>query len=541
MAVKKTALGLVCMAAAIWISACRPSSPSAQQNDDSNGRGGLSDKALLDTVQRSTIGYFWDFAHPVSGMTPERTATPDTVTTGGTGFGISCLVVGVQRGWLNRDSVIQRLLKMTAFLDSVPRFHGAWAHWMNGATGAACHFSPKDDGGDLVETSFLINGLLVAQQYFNGGNAPETLLRKRIQHLWETVEWDWYTRNHSGKLYWHWSPRYGWAMNMPIQGFNECLITYILALSSPTHPIPPEVYRNTWTGGPHFRNGNNYIGYTLKIGFPYGGPLFFSHYSFLGLDPRQMQDQYVNYWQHNVRHTLINRAYCIVQAPAGYRYSEQVWGLTASDQPQGYSAHAPDNDNGTITPTAALSAFPYTPYYSMQALRYFYNGLGDRLWGAYGFYDAFNLKDSWFSDQYLAIDEGTIPVMIENYRSGLIWRLFMQRPDIRQGLQRAGIGSPSYPTGFYLAVPERQCGCLELMRHPDLGRYRLAYYVREGDTPVSLYLRGKTGSNRITLAEGKTGSGAREIVFGDSLTPGIYTALLESAGRVRDSLRLVLH
>ena len=503
----------------------------------------LTDRQLLDTVQRASIAYFWTFAHPVSGMAPERTATPDTVTTGGTGFGISALVVGVSRGWLARDSVVDRLLRLTAFLERADRYHGAWSHWMNGRTGKTIPFSPKDDGGDLVETSYLINGLLIAGNYFDGSDSSESLLRRRIQHLWETVDWDWYTKGHSDTLFWHWSPDFGWAMHFPIQGFNECLITYILALSSPTHPIPAVVYRHTWVNSPHFINGNSYFGYRLNIGFPYGGPLFFTQYSFLGLNPQLMQDVYTNYWRHNVTQTLINRAYCIRAAPKDFGYSAQNWGLTASDDWEGYSAHAPDNDNGTITPSAALSAFPYTPYYSMQVLRHLFESLHDSLWGPYGFYDAFSLKHHWFSRQYLAIDEGPIPVMIENYRTGLPWKLFMEIPDIQHGLQKAGIGRPAYTSGFYLSLPEASCRCVDLLMDPDSGAYKLPYYTQNCDA-VSITLTDQDGRLVRRLLQEKQPTPGRHILWfhipagtGDSL----FRMRIDTAGILADSLMVRFH
>ncbi|HVB02418.1 MAG TPA: glucoamylase family protein [Chitinophagaceae bacterium] len=500
---------------------------------------GLSDEKLLDTLQHATIRYFWDSAHPVSGMAPERSTTPNTVTTGGSGFGISCIVVGVSRGWINRDSAVKRLLKITGFLAHADRYHGAWSHWMNGTTGKTIPFSPKDDGGDLVETAYMINGLLIARQYFNGPNPEEEKLRQEIDRLWLSVDWNWYTKGHSDTLFWHWSPRYGWAMNFPIRGFNECLITYILALSSPTHPIDTAVYDHTWVNSPDFLNGHRYLGYTLSVGFPYGGPLFFTQYSFLGLDPRQMQDQYTNYWDRNVTQTLINHDYCAYHSPSTYHYSARDWGLTASDQPHGYSAHSPTNDNGTITPTAALSAFPYTPYYSMQALRYFYDSLHSQLWGPCGFYDAFNLKDNWFSRQYLAIDEGPIPVMIENYRSGLPWKLFMSIPEILVGMGRVNIDIPQYSPGFYLAETDRATGRMDMLRSPDLDKYVLDFYA--GDIiPVTLSLYRGHKQFGILVDHQVFPRGRQELIFGNGIPRGKYMVKFEQ-GEIRDSLKIDLH
>ncbi|SFE42639.1 glucoamylase family protein [Thermophagus xiamenensis] len=398
----------------------------------------ISDEELLTLIQRQTFRYFWDFAHPVSSMARERNTSDETVTTGGTGFGIMAIVVGMERGFITRDEGVERLNTIVDFLASADRFHGAWPHWMNGTTGEALPFSTYDDGGDLVETSFLVTGLLVARQYLDASDTYEDAIIEKINELWNGVEWDWYTRGGQNVLYWHWSPNYGWEMNMKIQGYNEALITYILAASSSTHPVDEQVYHQGWALNGDIVNGNQYYGYTLPLGQEYGGPLFFAHYSFLGLDPRNLSDQYAGYWEQNVNHTLINRQHCIENPYHFVGYSSDCWGLTASDNQDGYSAHSPTNDLGVITPTAAISSIPYTPDESMEAIHFFYYRLGDRLWGEYGFYDAFNITEGWVADSYLAIDQGPIIVMIENYRSALIWELLMSCPEVQEGLTKLG-------------------------------------------------------------------------------------------------------
>jgi len=402
----------------------------------------ISDEELLTHVQRQTFRYFWEFAHPASGMARERNTSGDLVTTGGSGFGIMALIVGVERGFISRSQGVERLERMVSFLESADRFHGAWSHWVNGNTGAAIPFSANDNGGDLVETSLLMQGLLTARQYLTSGVPAEKQLIDRINGLWRSVEWDWYRRDGQDVLYWHWSPDKGWAMNMPIRGWNEGLVTYVLAAASPTHDIPKAVYDKGWARSGDMRNGSTYENITLPLGPVYGGPLFFSHYSFLGIDPRGLTDVYADYWTQNVNHTLINYGYC-VQNPRNYvGYGPVCWGLTASDNPEGYAAHSPTNDLGVITPSAALSAFPYTPDQSMAALKFFYYSLGDRLWGDYGFYDSFNITQQWFADSYLAIDQGPIIVMMENYRTGLLWNLFMSAPEVKAGLRKLGFESP---------------------------------------------------------------------------------------------------
>lgn len=398
----------------------------------------LSDDALLTLVQRQTFKYFWDFAHPSSGMARERNTSGNTVTSGGSGFGLMAIIVGIERGFISRQQGIDRLNDIVSFLETADRFHGAWSHWLNGNTGDALPFSANDNGGDLVETSLLVQGLITFRQYLNASVAAESQLINRINALWQAVEWDWYTRGGSDVLYWHWSADKGWAMNLQINGWNESLITYLLAASSPTHPISKAVYSNGWARNGAMRNGNSFEDLTLPLGPNYGGPLFFSHYSFLGLDPRNLSDEYANYWEQNVNHSLINYRYS-VRNPKNYvGYGDACWGLTASDGDQGYSAHSPTNDRGVITPTAALSSFPYTPEESMRALKFYYYSMGDRLWGEYGFYDAFNITEEWVANSYLAIDQGPIIIMIENHRTGLLWDLFMSAPEIKSGLNKLG-------------------------------------------------------------------------------------------------------
>lgn len=408
---------------------------------------GLSDEQLLDEVQRQTFRYFWDFAHPVSGMARERSNKAygygnEVTTTGGTGFGIMATVVAADRGWITRDSAARHLLKIVRFLSKADSYHGVFPHWLNGSTGKTIPFSRKDDGADLVESSFLFQGLLTARQYFENNNPVENELRNRINWLWNDIEWNWFTRDGQEVLYWHWSPNNGWAMNFAVRGFNECLIMYVLAASGERYPVSSAVYHNGWTQSNFFKNGKMFYGIKLPLGFDYGGPLFFSHYSFLGLSPKGLKDRYADYWEQNQNHTLINRAYCVDNPKNFMGYGENCWGLTASDNHEGYNAHSPDNDLGVITPTAALSAFPYTPEYSMQALRHFYYGLGENIWSEYGFVDSFNETRNWYASSHLAIDQGPIIVMIENYRTGLLWDLFMSCPEIKHGLKKLGFESP---------------------------------------------------------------------------------------------------
>lgn len=420
----------------------------------------LTDEQLVDLVQKQTTKYFWDFAEPNSKLARER-YHPDgvypendsnIVTTGGSGFGLMSIVAAVSRNYVSRSEAVTRLNTIADFLENADRFHGAWPHWMDGNTGNVKPFGTKDNGGDLVETAFLCQGIICVREFFKNGSAEEQALAQKFDNLWKGVDWDWY-RNGQNVLYWHWSPNYNWEMNFPLEGYNECLITYVLAASSPTHPITPAPYHQGWA-----RNGG-IVSANTKYGIPLilkhngaeqaGGPLFWAHYSYLGLDPTQLTDQYANYWDVNVNHTKINYQHCVENTGNFAGYGPDYWGLTASysrnnDGSIGYDAHMPSNDKGVISPTAAVSSIVYTPTESLAAMRNFYENNSATLWGPAGFYDAHSKQFGWSAKRYLAIDQGPMVVMLENYRSGLLWNLFMNAPEVRQGLLNLGFHSGKY-------------------------------------------------------------------------------------------------
>ncbi|MGL4293251.1 MAG: glucoamylase family protein [Bacteroidales bacterium] len=422
-------------------------SPDAKKFEVSTSINSFSDDELLNMIQNYTTRYFFENAEPNSKMARERSNSWDgpIVTTGGTGFGIMALIAGAQRGYLPDSTLIDYLWDMVDFLSRIERFHGAWAHWYMGDTGEVFSFSKYDDGGDLVETAFLIQGLLTAKEWLiTRPDAKAKKLASRIQTLWEEVEWNWYTQGKDETLYWHWSKNFGWKMNHAIRGFDETMITYVLAASSPTYPIKPEVYHKGYTNSKVFMNGKSYYDIKLSLGMDYGGPLFFTHYSFLGLNPNGLQDKYTNYLERNTAHAMIHYLYAVDNPKKHIGLSEKSWGFTSSDDPLvGYTSHHPgtNDENGTISPTAAISSIVYTPQQSMQAIKYFYYELGPILFGQYGFYDSFNLgmvEGQQVVHSYLAIDQGPIAVMIENYRSRLLWNLFMNNKDIQRGLTILG-------------------------------------------------------------------------------------------------------
>ena len=414
-----------------------------------------SDIDLMNKLQEDVFTFFWDYAQPNSKLSRERiyenniSFDENTVTTGGSGFGFLNILIGIENQFITRSEGINHLEIALNFLENADRFYGAWPHWMDGNNGEVIPFSMLDNGGDIVETAFLCQALICIREYFKNGSVQEQALAQKADELWKGVQWNWYT-NGGNHLYWHWSPDYEWQMNFKIEGYNESLITYILAVSSPTYPISASTFHSGLAdNGNILSTAKMYdIPILLNHKGEYGnvGPLFWAHYSYLGLDPRGLSDGYVNYWNVVKNHTQIIHQYSI-QNPEDYTgYSETCWGLTASysrnsDGSTGYAAHKPNNDKGVISPTAALSSFPYTPEESMKFLRFLYEETNNEYIGIAGPYDAFSVHYQWKTQRYLAIDQGTIAPMIENYKTQLFWNLFMNAPEIKQGLVELGFSS----------------------------------------------------------------------------------------------------
>ena len=398
-----------------------------------------TDEELLDMVQRYAFRYFWEGAHQASGMALERTdGGSSTAASGATGMGLMAMIVAHEREYRPREEIKDRILKILSFLETCDRYHGAWSHWYNADTKHTQPFTTDDDGGDLVETSFIAQGLVALKNYFSGTDAKSVQIREKADLLWKGVNWNWYRQYGQNVLYWHWSPNYLFAKNMKITGWNEALITYIMAASSPGYGIPKEVYTEGWARNGAMVSKRTYYGYEISLSPNYGGPLFWVHYSHLGINPHGLTDQYANYWQEHVNTVKIHTAYAVAN-PSGFEnYSDKCWGLTASDDPYGYTAHQPvSNDNGTISPTAALASMPYAPVEALKALKYFYRERGKDVFGPYGPYDAFNDELNWVKKAYIGIDEGPIVVMIENHRTGLLWNNVMDDADVRAGLSKA--------------------------------------------------------------------------------------------------------
>ena len=419
----------------------------------------MSDDELLTMLQLATFRYYWEGSGANSGMAHENLPGDDRiVATAASGFGLMALVTGTSRGFVTRDEGRERVEKIVSFLEKAPRYHGAWSHYMNDATGETLPlFGLQDNGADILETSYLIQGLLTARQYFHGDDPREQALYRRITHLWESVEWDWFRDNDkSDFLYWHWSPQWSFQIHHPLIGFNETMAVYLLGIASPTHPVPASMYYSGWAGqndtaysyragwsgtkdGDHYANGQTYYGIKLDVGVGSGGPLFFTHYTFMGFDPHALHDRYTTSWFTNNRNiALINRAWCIDNPGHFAGYGADAWGLTASFGYRGYSTPAPDklNDEGTITLTGALSSFPYTPAESMAAFKHYYRDLGQDLWGIYGPRDNYNPGQHWVASHYMGLNQAPITAMVENYRTGLLWATFMSNPEIAQGLKK---------------------------------------------------------------------------------------------------------
>ncbi|MHB8812154.1 MAG: glucoamylase family protein [Steroidobacteraceae bacterium] len=426
----------------------------------------MSDDELLTMLQKEAFLYYWDASGTHSGMAHENVPGDDRiVATGASGFGIMALVVAVHRHFISREQGLGRLEKILSFLERAPRYHGAWSHYNNDETAKTMPlFGMYDNGGDLVETAFLMQGLLTARGYFNGEDARERALRQRITALWQGVEWDWYRRSpQSPFLYWHWSPQWGFQIHHPLIGFNETMAVYLLAIASPTHPVPASMYYSGWasqsklaqeyrqgwsgsTDGRFYSNGKSYFGIKLDVGVGSGGPLFFTDYSFMGFDPHALHDRYTgSYFDNNRSIARINRAWCIADPKHFVGYGPDAWGLTASYGFYGYTTPSPDaaNDEGTLTLTGALAAFPYTPQASMAALKHYYRDLGAELWGIYGPRDNYNPSEHWVAPHYMGLNQAPIVVMVENYRSEVPWRAFMSNPEIGAMLQRLARAQPS--------------------------------------------------------------------------------------------------
>lgn len=402
----------------------------------------------LDGLHFSTFDYFWSGSHPESGLPRDRMGSDgqpmhEITSISGVGFGFLALIVGAHRSWITRHDAVERANQMLQSLGRVKRFRGAFPHFVQTSGGKTIPFAKFDDGGDLVETALLVQALICAREFFDGQTLGEIDLRRSVSEIVSTVEWDWFTQGKPGPLFWHWSPRYGWAKNLPIVGWNEALVCYVLAAGAVDHPVDPESYHSGWARHGEIKNGATYLGVRLPLGEPFGGPLFLSQYSFCTLDPRGLGDAYcADYLEQVHAHSLINYRYCST------RYgTDHGWGLSACDGPKGYIVNSPTDDHGIIATTAALSSMPFLPLRSKQAAMRFLKWRDGALLGRFGLMDAFDPATGWVSKTHLAINQGPVVAMLENHRSGLIWDLFMNAPEVRNGLVKLGYRADRYMAG----------------------------------------------------------------------------------------------
>jgi hypothetical protein len=504
-----------------------PAEASAQIRD-------FSDDELLDMVQRYTFRYFWEGAHQATGMALERSnGNGRTAASGATGMGLMAMIVAHEREYKPQEEIKNRILKILEFLENCERHQGAWSHWYNADTYETQPFTEDDDGGDIVETSFVAQGLIALKNYFGGTDAKSIQIRETANRLWRGIDWDWY-RNGQNVLFWHWSPNFNFQKNMKVTGWNECLVTYVMAASSPTHSISKVVYDQGWAGNGAMVNPRTFYGHEIRLSPDWGGPLFWIHYSHLGINPRGLSDKYADYWQEHVNTAKIHHAYAVENPEGHTNYSEKNWGLTASDDPDGYTAHQPvHNDNGTISPTAALASMPYTPEESKKALKYFYRERGGDLFGIYGPYDAFNDERDWVQEAYIGIDQGPIVVMIENHRTGLLWNTVMKDADLQAGLDKLGF---EYEVSTSAKRPKIEAEW-KIYPNPAQDRVYISMPGANFNQPVELKVFSPDG--RTVAAKSFTPAGT-EVSFDCSELPdGIYLLQLQN-GENRFQMKLVV-
>lgn len=418
----------------------------------------------MDELQERTFAYFWDLALPGNYQIPDRWPKKTFSSIAATGFGLTSYLVGVERGYVTRAEAAERTLHTLQVLRDLPQ--GPDSTGVSGFHGFFYHFLTNDQATryknvelSTIDTGLLMAGILSAQSYFDGDSPEEQKIRALADTLYRRVEWDWFL-NDSTRLSMGYRPERGFLQN-DWHGYNEAMILLVLALGSPTHPIPAEGWQawcDTYEWDAFY--GQEHLNFE---------PLFGHQYSQMYIDFREIQDPYMkakgsDYFQNSRMATLTNRAYCMDNPRQFVGYGEDCWGLTACDGPrvldtiwQGepvqfftYRARgaSPQRivDDGTIAPTAAGGSVPFAPEVCLPALEYMWTTYYDDLIGEYGFRDAFNptftfcegCENGWFDTDYLGIDQGPILIQIENHRSGLVWEIMKRNPYIRKGLERAG-------------------------------------------------------------------------------------------------------
>jgi hypothetical protein len=398
--------------------------------------------AFLDYLQQANFDYFWYAANPANGLVPDRSTSGSACSIAAVGFGLTAIGIGIDHGWISRTQGVTRVMAtLNTFLNGP---QGPGTSGIIGYNGWFYHFldmntALRSPGSELssIDTALLLSGILYCKQYFNGTNSNETSIRMMSDSIFNRVNWTWMAQG-SQKVAMGWQPTTGFSGFGNWIGYDEGMILYLLGMGTATNPLPASAW-SYWTSGYIWAT---YYGQSF-VPFP---PLFGHEYSHCWIDFRHTADAYMNsqsstYFENSRRAALAQQSYCIANPLGWVGYDSNVWGLTASDGPSGYTARgAPPalNDDGTIAPTAAGGAMAFAPDISLPTLQYLYTNGKNALWTAYGFIDAFNQSVSWYDNAELGIDQGPIVIMIENYRTQRPWRLFMQNAEIQRGLQQAG-------------------------------------------------------------------------------------------------------
>jgi hypothetical protein len=429
-------------AAAMVIALLVPAVPDAP----AAARAQMTDNQFLDTLQRACFDFFWQEANPSNGLIKDRSSATSPSSIASIGFGLSAICIGIDHGWITREAGRDRVLTtLRTFWNgpqgtgesSVMGYKGFFYHFLDMNTGHrtwSCELSS-------IDTGLLLAGIIDAKQYFDAADSLDGVVRALADSIYYRMDWNWF-RNGDPSIEMGWVPSTKFGTFGPWIGYNEAMILYILALGSPTYPVPAGVWQ-TWTSGYSYRI---HYGYAF-IEFP---PLFGHQYSHCWIDFRSINDAVMRprgftYFENSRRATLAQRAYCAANPKAWVGYSDTLWGITACDSPPGplypYSARgAPpaQNDDGTIAPTAVGGSIAFAPEVCIPTLRSMYDTYRSQIWMKYGFRDAFNLTQNWWGPDVIGIDQGPIIIMIENYRTQRVWNRFMRNPDIQRGLERAG-------------------------------------------------------------------------------------------------------
>ena len=397
-----------------WVPACGASDPRTPQLV-----GLPDDDPFLDQLERDSSRFFWERASNRTGLIADSTLPGSPSSIASVGFGLAALCIAAHRGWISRNQVYGRVLKtLKTFRDRVESQHGFFYHFVEMDSGRRAWNSEVSS----IDTTFLLTGALFAGRYFQG-----TEVEQIAQTLYERVDWPWMLHGNR-MLCMGWKPEEGF-LGSYWDWYSEGLLAYALAIGSPTHPIPAESWFQ-WK-----RATASYQGYDVV--YSYFGSLFTYQFAQAWIDFRKLYDGPVNYWKNSVSAALANRHFCLDHAAEHRGYGEDGWGLTAGAGPDGYKGYGAEpavsfQHDGTINPYGMVASLPLVPFVALPSMKALYAAYGDQLYGEYGFRTGFNLDRGWWAHHYIGIEQGVSVLMIENYRSGLVWNVFMQHPAIQR-------------------------------------------------------------------------------------------------------------